>query len=329
MNNSVIYILNLLLSFTLTVISCKALIPMLKRKKVNQIILDVGPVWHRKKDGTPTMGGLSFLFSIAIILILSFAFYLSEPNGNKFILLGIIFYCILNGVIGIIDDTMKMKKGKNEGLTAKTKFLLQAIIAILFIIFLYFTKSINTTLSLPFINKKIDFGIWCYILMFFTLCGFVNAVNLTDGLDGLASAVSSTVGLLFVVASMLLNIFELGALGTCLLGGTLGFLVFNKHPAKVFMGDTGSLFLGSIVASGAILFDNFLVVLIYGFVFLLEALSVIMQVAFFKITKGKRLFKMAPLHHHLEKSGWSETSIVTAFTIINLIFCALALVFLI
>lgn len=325
MNNSIIYVFILLLTFVSTVILCKPLIETLKSKKVGQKILDIGPNWHKKKEGTPTMGGLSFLI---VLTLFSFGLMILYPDnffGKEYKFVGIITYSLLNGCIGIIDDLMKMKNGKNKGLTAKVKFSLQGIITIAFIGYLQVFGEITTLIEFPLINLSVDFGYLYYILLFFILCGFVNAVNLTDGLDGLASSIASTVGLFLIISAIILDKFDVGLLGACLLGVTLGFLVFNRHPAKVFMGDTGSLFLGGIVASTTVMFDNPFLVLFYGFIFLFEAFSVIIQVVYFKLSKGKRFFKMAPFHHHLEKSGWGENRVVVTLTIINMIFCLLAL----
>lgn len=325
MDNLIIYVLILLVAFLSTVILCKPLISFLRRKRIGQNILDIGPKWHKEKEGTPTMGGLCFLVALTLILFVTGIIFFNEFTENFNMFIGVILYSLLNGCIGVIDDVLKTRKGKNEGLTARAKFSLQGFLTIAFIGYLQFVGKISTSVDFSFLNLTVDFGYVYYILIFFVLCGFVNAVNLTDGLDGLASSTTSTVGLFFLISSIILDKFELGLVGTCLLGATLGFLVFNKHPAKVFMGDTGSLFLGGIVASSALMFNNPLIILLYGFIFLFETFSVIIQVVYFKISKGKRIFKMAPFHHHLEKSGWEENRVVITLTLINLIFCLLAL----
>ena len=234
-------------------------------------------------------------------------------------------FAILNALIGVIDDLAKLRKSKNEGLSAKAKLLFQSIVTILFLISLKFTVGINTILYIPYFNINIELGFFYYVISFLILCGMVNSVNLTDGIDGLASSVTLTVGLfLFFVAFTKAESIPLTLISSLLIGSTIGFLFFNLHPAKCFMGDTGSLFLGAIVGASAFILDNPLLVLIYGCVFFLESISDIMQVIYFKITKGKRLFKMAPLHHHFEKCGFSEMKIVGVFSIVNIIFCIIA-----
>lgn len=310
----------------ITAISLRILIPFLASRKMGQKILEIGPRWHKNKEGTPTMGGVSFIFA-SIIAFFVFIFAFNENVSSEYLLcaLNIIIYALLNAMIGIIDDFAKLRKAKNEGLTPPVKFIFQSIVAILFLVSLHFCIGIDTVLFIPFFNISLDVGFFYYIIAYLALCGIVNSVNLTDGIDGLASSVTLSVGIFFAVVGMTIikepTIIFFSAI---LIGSTLGFLIYNFYPAKVFMGDTGSLFLGALVVSMSFLIDNVLLVLIYGFVFVLEAFSDILQVVFFKITKGRRIFKMAPLHHHFEKCGFGEIQIVLIFTAINALFCVLA-----
>jgi len=243
------------------------------------------------------------------------------------LLINIMVYALLNGMIGIIDDVAKMRKKQNKGLSAMQKLILQSSFSVLFLISLHFSVGIDTVLRLPFINIEIDLGLFYYVLAFFTLCGIVNSVNLTDGIDGLASSIVFTVGLFLAAVNIVyLERYTLTFVSAIVLGSTAGFLIYNFYPARVFMGDTGSLYLGGLIAASPFLIDNLSLVFLYGIVFIIEAVSDILQVIFFKATKGKRLFKMAPLHHHFEKCGWSEQRIVITFSVFNLLFCLIAFV---
>ena len=309
-----------------TTITLKILIPILASKKMGQRILEIGPRWHKSKEGTPTMGGVSFVFA-TVISYLIFLFIAKDEIDRKQLIcvLNIVVYALLNAMIGIIDDFAKLRKAKNEGLTPMQKLLFQGISAILLLISLHFSVGISTRLYIPFFDAYLELGAFYYVFCFLLLCGVVNSVNLTDGLDGLASSVVATVGIFFsVIAITVTKDYALAFFGAILLGGALGFLVYNFYPARVFMGDTGSLFFGARVVSISFLLNNPLLVLLYGFIFICEAGSVILQVLYFKLTKGKRLFKMAPLHHHLEKCGLSEIKIVSIFTLINALFCIFA-----
>ncbi len=326
MINIEIFISSLILTLVLTVILTRKIIPVLAKKKIGQKILDIGPNWHKRKEGTPTMGGIAFLVSSLISTLLTLIVFNAKFEKREILLIINVFsYALLNCLVGIIDDVAKIKKSKNEGLTPKGKLAFQGILAVIFLVSLKLTVGLTTVIAIPFTNFQIDFGFFYYVLSFLLLCGTVNAVNLTDGIDGLASTCVLTVGVFLSFAGVLKS--DSNALiffGAVLIGSTLGFLAFNLHPAKIFMGDTGSLFLGSIVVGTAFIIGNPLLVVIYGFVFMLEAASDILQVLYFKLTKGKRLFKMAPLHHHLEKSGYSEMKIVAIFGLINTIFCIVA-----
>ena len=315
-----------IMTILLTALSLRVLIPFLASKKMGQKILEIGPRWHKNKEGTPTMGGISFIFATVVAFIV-FMLLCGNRIAPRELLcsLNILVYALLNAMIGIIDDFAKLKKSKNEGLTPRMKFLFQSIVAILFLVSLHFSVGISTELYIPFLNIRYDIGFFYYVIAYFVLCGIVNSVNLTDGVDGLAASVVLSVGVFFAVSNFLVfEKYTLSFFSAVLIGSALGFLIYNFYPARVFMGDTGSLFFGAIVVALAFLIDNILLVLVYGFVFVCEAISDILQVAYFKVTKGKRLFKMAPLHHHFEKCGMSEVKIVLLFTLVNSMLCFLA-----
>lgn len=325
MDNIHIFVVIFLTSLLLTVLFTKKLIPLIKSKKFGQRILEDGPNWHKSKEGTPTMGGIGFILAIlCCFFVILFISGVNLDYKEIACILNVLVYALLNGAIGIIDDLAKIRNKRNQGLTPKMKFAFQSIAAILFLISFRFTVGIDTSIRLPFVDTEIELGFFFYILAFFVLCGFVNAVNLSDGIDGLASVLALSVGLLFVFVGTVSDNTSITFLSSALLGAMLGFLLFNFHPAKIFMGDTGSLFLGAMIVSFSFLVNNILLVLLFGFVFLCEAVSVILQVLIFKITKGKRLLKMAPLHHHFEKCGWSEVKIVSVFFLVNMFFCAIA-----
>ncbi len=326
MNISKIYLIALILTFICTVLLTKMIIPLLTRKKIGQKILDIGPSWHKGKEGTPTMGGIAFVIaSIISFTVVMLVFGRSIEKRELFCTINVFVYGVLNCLVGLIDDIAKLKKSKNEGLTPVGKLLLQSICSILFLIAMSVTVGVSTTIKIPFTDIELEIGFFYYILSFLILCGVVNAVNLTDGIDGLASICVLTVAMLFSFVGLAKeNSTSLSFFGAVLIGATLGFLIYNLHPAKIFMGDTGSLFLGAIVVGASFILENPILVIIYGFIFICEAISDILQVVYFKITKGKRLFKMAPLHHHLEKCGFSEMKVVSIFGIINAIFCIIA-----
>lgn len=314
--NFVFYIFTFLFAIVITATAEKRLIPLLKRK-AEQPIYDEGPTWHLKKQGTPTMGGLGFLVSSSIILSAIIAFLFAR--GEKYFATSLLItalYALINAFIGIADDFAKIKKKENAGLTPSQKLILQAAAASLFIIarriFLFSSTEI------VFKSTVIDLGIFYYPLTLIMLLGTINCANLTDGIDGIASGVSFAIGITLAFLSVNSN-YETAFLSFLLMGTAIGFLFFNLHPAKIFMGDTGSLFLGSIAAAACCSLGNPLLILFVGIVYLVEGASVILQVAVFKLT-GKRIFKMAPFHHHLEKCGWSENKIVIWAIIITLVF---------
>ena len=326
MINEKVFLVSLIITFGLTVILTKKLIPLLLSKKIGQKILDIGPRWHKNKEGTPTMGGIGFIIAIVVAFVTVCAIFGRKIEKTELLtIINIFLFAILNCFIGLIDDIAKLKKEKNQGLTPKGKLLLQSVAAIVFLVLMRATTSLSTVLKIPFTSVELDIGFFYYVFAFLLLCGVTNAVNLTDGIDGLASTCILSVGVfLTFVGIVALENTAVSFFAAILIGAALGFLVFNFHPAKVFMGDTGSLFFGAIAVSTSFAFNNPLLVFLYGFVFIFEAISVILQVIYFKLTKGKRLFKMAPFHHHLEKCGLSEIKVVSILGIVNSIFCIIA-----
>lgn len=306
-----------IICFAATAVLGKIFIPVLKSIKMGQKILDIGPRWHKSKEGTPTMGGLFF-----IVPIVAAGAAIGVINGNSAIYIHLAFL-LLNGAIGFIDDYVKFFKKQNAGLSPSQKMILQFTVAAAYIFALYATEHIDTVIKLPFTSESFELNIVVYCLLAVVGIVFtVNSVNLTDGIDGLASSITAVV-MVFMAALGFKTENEIAViLSGCVIGGTLGFLVYNFYPAKVFMGDTGSLFLGAAVSSMAFVLDCPLLLIFTGFMYYVEAFSVIIQVTSYKLTK-KRVFKMTPIHHHFEMSGWSEIKIVTVFSVITAITCAL------
>ena len=318
-----IFILSFIVAFGVAAIVGQLLIPLLRRLKAGQSILKDGPVWHMSKQGTPTMGGIMFILAIGAACLVAGWEEIQSGNYNH---LYVFLFALVFGVIGMIDDFQKLRHHANEGLTAAQKFLLQLAAAILFLMLMRLEGHITPHLYVPFLNVDLSLS-WPVYMVFsaFVIVGAVNAVNITDGLDGLAASVSVPVALFYVTAAAWWGVTQMGVFAGAVLGGLLAFLLFNAHPAKVFMGDTGSLFLGGAVAGMAFAIDLPLILIPVGIVYIIETLSDILQVAYFKLTHGKRIFKMAPIHHHFEMCGWNEVKIVTVFTAVSAVFCALAL----
>ena len=296
------------------------LLPVLRALKVGQSIREVGPTWHNKKAGTPMMGGLMFIFGL-IICLLANLFTMEEYTVFYVLGLGLSF-----GLVGFLDDFFKVKFKRNLGLTSIQKALLQMAVSALYLYLLYKDGSLSCRLYIPFANTytgEINVLLYIFFAMF-VIVGCVNAVNLTDGVDGLCGSVTVPVMVFFTAAAVLTQKMDLALLPAALVGALIAYLFYNWHPAKVFMGDTGSLFLGGIVCGLAFALDMPLILLLIGFVYIVETLSVILQVSYFKITHGKRIFKMAPIHHHFEKCGWKEVKIVLVFSSVSLAMCLLA-----
>ena len=308
------YIIVFLVALLVTLITGPVFIPWLRKLKFGQQILEDGPSWHQKKSGTPTIGGLMFILGVTISCVVAILVKADEK------LLIMLVTALGFGAVGFIDDYVKVVKKRNLGLTALQKFLLQAVLAIGYVTALNLTGNLDTKIIIPFTSLVISMPWIVYVIfILFVVLGTVNAVNLTDGLDGLATSITIVVSLFFALVG---NIFSQSTayFALAILGGCIGFLFFNKYPAKVFMGDTGSLFLGGAISVIAVGMEMPLILVIAGFVYLFETLSVILQVASFKLT-GKRIFKMSPIHHHFEMCGWSESKIVSVFTAVTVFGC--------
>lgn len=318
----VLYIMSFCVSVAVSLIIGLLLIPELRRKKAGQMIREDGPTWHSKKQGTPTMGGLIFIGGI-IIACLTVGF--GEMLEGRFGHITVITLALAFAAIGFFDDFVKLSKKQNLGLSAITKFLLQLLAALGYVAIMHLLGNLTTTLYIPFINITVNIPIPVYyIFTAFVIVGTVNSVNITDGVDGLLTGVTIPVAACIVALAMLWGHTTVGIVAAAMLGGLIAFLIFNFHPAKIFMGDTGSLFLGAAVCALAFAMDIPLLLIILGFVYLMEALSDIIQVTYYKLTHGKRVFKMAPIHHHFEMCGWSEYKLFVVFTIVSAFFSALA-----
>jgi len=290
--------------------------------KVGQSIREDGPVWHNKKQGTPTMGGVMFIVGITLACL---TVGLREMGEGIFDHIFILAFALVYGAIGFIDDYNKLKKKRNLGLKGKQKFALQLIAAIGFVFLMRLTGNLSPSLFIPFTNISITIPEpLYYVFAAFVAVATVNSVNITDGADGLATGVSIPVAAYFAIVSYLWSYSAIGVFAAALTGGLVAFLLFNFHPAKVFMGDTGSLFLGGAICAMAFAMDMPLILIPLGIVFLLETLSDIIQVVYFKLTRGKRVFKMAPLHHHFEMCGWSEYKLFAVFTAVSIVFAVIS-----
>lgn len=311
-------ILPAFIAFAITWALGPIVIPFLTRLKFGQTERELGVKSHLKKAGTPTMGGVMFLIAIAVTSLI----YI-----RRYPLIGPVFFLTMSyGLIGFLDDYLKVVKRNSDGLLPWQKLLLETVVIIIFAFALKFSRQLPTDLRIPFTGgRELNIGIFTYPLMYFAIAGTVNGVNFTDGVDGLASSVTAVVAVFFTICALLLHV-DVAPFGACVTGALLGFLVYNAHPAKIFMGDTGSLALGGFVIGMAYTMQMPLYILIVGWIYLIEVLSVILQVGYFKLTHGKRIFKMAPIHHHFELSGWSETRVVANFTIVTVLLCLLGFI---
>ena len=312
-----------LASFVLTVLFGRFVIPMLRALHAGQSIREIGPQWHNSKAGTPTMGGIMF---IAAIVLCTVGFgWKSMMQNHTYTHLHVLALAMCYGLVGFADDFVKVKYKRNLGLTAIQKFAMQLIVAIAFLFVLKKSGELSCDLYIPFWNLDLEIPTAVYMIFAaFVMVGCVNAVNLTDGVDGLSSSVTIPVMVFFAATAYIYGATTLSLLPATVAGGLVGFLCYNFHPAKVFMGDTGSLFLGGMVCGMAFALDMPLILVLVGIVYLCETLSVILQVTYFKLTHGKRIFKMTPIHHHFELCGWKEEKIVFVFTAITLVMCVLA-----
>ena len=302
----------------LSAIFGRLLIPVLRALKAGQSIREVGPTWHNYKAGTPMMGGLMFIFATIVVLLCN-AFTMEEYSALYVLVLALCF-----GFIGFLDDFTKLKYKRNLGLTSIQKAMLQMAVSAIFLYVMY-KSGMNTNLYIPFLNVSFELHPILYIFFaMFVMVGCVNAVNLTDGVDGLCGSVTIPVMVFFTAASVALGRYDLALLPATLVGGLIAYLFYNWHPAKVFMGDTGSLFLGGVVCAMSFALEMPLILILVGIIYICETLSVILQVGYFKLTHGKRWFKMSPIHHHFEMCGWKEVKIVLVFTAVSAVMCLLA-----
>ncbi len=309
----------ILMGFLITVILSPLFIPFLRRLKFGQSIRDEGPQSHQKKSGTPTMGGTVFLLSIVITTFVMTGKF-SEVSVETYLLL---LVTVGFGLLGFLDDFIKVVMKRNLGLTSKQKLLGQIVISVIFYL-IFKQNDFSTSVSIPLTDISVDLGFFYILFIIFWLVGFSNAVNLTDGLDGLVSGTAAIAFGALAVLAWNQSQYDVSIFAVAVVGAVLGFLVFNAHPAKVFMGDTGSLALGGAIATVAILSKLEIILILIGGVFVIETLSVILQVISFKTT-GKRIFRMSPLHHHYELVGWSEWKVVVTFWTVGLLFAVLGI----
>ncbi|MDE7302634.1 MAG: phospho-N-acetylmuramoyl-pentapeptide-transferase [Oscillospiraceae bacterium] len=310
-----------LIAFGISAVTGIFLIPLLKKLHFGQTIYEKGPAWHKSKQGTPMMGGFMFIIGTVIAVAAGYAVFrfrranaVAVPdNTGLYRLLAGLAFALLNACIGFTDDYIKAVKKQNLGLKAKQKMIMQLVLSIAFLYALWLLGDRSTAIEFPFFGE-LDFGILYYPIMVLYLIFLTNAVNLTDGVDGLCGSVTVIVGLSFVMLCAAMGEWEYSIFAMALAGACLGFLIWNLHPAKVFMGDTGSMFLGGAVCALGFAMHKHLLLALIAIVYVLDALSVVIQVLYFKLTKGKRLFKMSPIHHHFEMCGWSEYKIVIAFS---------------
>lgn len=320
-------------SFFITMVLGIWIIPLLRRLKYGQTILEIGPSWHKSKDGTPTMGGIMFIIGIVVSSVVCVLLFYSthsisldlmiskDTTVRIFAGLGMAF---LYGVIGFIDDYIKVVKKRNLGLNAKQKLVFQFAVVIAYLAVIKYVGGATSETVIPFIGT-IDLGVFYWIISAIVIVGVVNAVNLSDGIDGLDGSITFFAAVIMMTIASFVCMTDVSIVAGALAGGCLGFLIWNFHPAKVFMGDTGSLFLGGMVCAITYSMNMPILILLIGIMYLIEMFSVILQVTYFKATKGKRLFKMSPIHHHFEMSGWSEIKITVVFSAVTVIsgICAL------
>ncbi len=333
--SGVFSLIAVVLSFGITALLGKRFIPFLKRVNFGQTIREEGPKWHIKKDGTPTMGGIMFIIGIVAATIIAIPVYYAVTGRDTFAVFGEttlmqvkvfggLFMAIGFGAIGFFDDYIKVVKKRNLGLTAWQKLILQFLVAGAYLVTLYLAGEDTKTFIPALGYVDLSFGYW--ILSALLIVGMVNAVNFTDGIDGLNSSVTFFAALFFMLIGTVVDAVGISLLAVCIAGGCMGFLIWNFNPAKVFMGDTGSLFLGGAVCALGFGMDMPILLFPIGVVYITEILSVVIQVVYFKATGGKRLFKMSPIHHHFEMCGWSEIKICGVFSVVTVLFGILALI---
>jgi phospho-N-acetylmuramoyl-pentapeptide-transferase len=295
------------------------LLPVLRALKAGQSIRQEGPTWHNSKAGTPMMGGLMFIIGPVLCLLVSI------PAMTDFSVFYVLALALCFGLVGFLDDFFKAKFKRNLGLTSIQKALLQMAVSALYLYLLYRQEILVSSIYIPFVDVSFAIHPMLYIFFaMFVMVGCVNAVNLTDGVDGLCGSVTVPVMVFFTAAAVLKGKMDLALMPACLVGGIVAYLFYNWHPAKVFMGDTGSLFLGGVICGLAFALNMPLILLLVGVVYIVETVSVILQVGYFKLTHGKRLFKMSPIHHHFEMCGWKEVKICLVFSAVSVVMCVIA-----
>ena len=327
--NSLLVLLSAVLSFAVTALLGKWMVPLLHRINFGQTIREEGPKWHRKKNGTPTMGGFLFIIGIFLAAAVCLPLYYSQGGLDPYLrnqsltkAVGGLLMALGFGLVGFIDDYIKVVKKRNLGLNVKQKLILQFLVAGAYLFSLWLS-GVGTSTLIPFIGS-VDFGPALWVLSALGIVAMVNAVNFTDGIDGLNASVTFFVAIAFMVLSGIMSLYGMSIAAAAVAGGCLGFLVWNFNPAKVFMGDTGSLFLGGIVCALGFGVNLPILILFVGIIYLCEILSVVLQVSYFKATHGKRIFKMTPIHHHFEMCGWSEVKICVVFSVVTIVFGALS-----
>lgn len=333
MNTVAAILLAVALSFVLAFALGFVLIPWLRKLHFGQTILDIGPAWHKSKQGTPMMGGVMFMIStvtaFAAVLLTDyfcggnlFASGAFVERNIKIKLIGGLLMALGFGLIGFTDDYIKHVKKRNMGLTILQKSIAQIVLMLAYLATIYMAGG--TYMSIPFVGN-VELGLFYWIFGMAVIYATVNAVNFTDGVDGLCASVTSIAALAFLIAAFLKGLFGVSLLAGALMGGLLGYLIWNHHPAKIMMGDTGSMFLGGMVVALAYAIDCPLMILFFGIIYVIEMLSDVIQIGYFKMTHGKRIFKMAPIHHHFEMCGWKENKIVAVFSLIDLLGCVVGL----
>lgn len=325
--------LSAIMSFAISFLLGFVLIPWLKKLKFGQTILDIGPAWHKSKQGTPVMGGIMFIVSILVSVLcvlltdhlMGGNFFGGDgvmPNQNKVKLVAGLLLAVGFGLVGFADDFIKVAKKRNLGLTVLQKTIAQVVIIIGYLAALYMNGL--TFMKIPFVGA-VDLKWFFWFFGFCVIYGAVNAVNFTDGVDGLCASVTSVTAVAFCIAAMMSKLFGISIVAAALAGGCLGYLIWNYYPSKVIMGDTGSMFLGGLVVALSYAIDCPLILVFFGIIYVIEALSDVIQIGYFKATHGKRIFKMAPIHHHFEMCGWKERKIVTVFSLVNVLGCLIGL----
>ena len=319
------------IAFAVSAVLGKFLIPFLRKIKFGQTIKENGPVWHKSKQGTPNMGGFMFIIGSVVGILVGFILLKvlwKEPLGlsavNSVKLFGGLGMALIFGFIGFLDDYIKDVKKRNLGLNAKQKLIMQFFTAVAYLLSVYLAGDTSTTVIFPFFGQ-LDLGFFYYVIMILFILFLSNAVNLTDGIDGLAASVTFFVCISVLIMSGVLGLLGIGVYASALAGGLLGFLIYNFHPAKVFMGDTGSMFLGGSVLALGFGINLPVLILLFGIIYVVEAMSVVLQVISFQTT-GKRIFKMSPIHHHFEMCGWSEGKIVGVFSLVTLVGCIVSII---